>query len=62
MVKTAMIAAVMAPKVTSGTEPCVGLVALGDDQRAEEHEAADQRAHREQDQAEVEDGAAIIGT
>ena len=32
----------------------VGLVAFGDDQRAQKHEAADQRAHREQDQPEIE--------
>ncbi len=32
----------------------VGLFALGDDQRAEEHEAGDQRTHGEQDQAEIE--------
>ena len=54
MVNTAMIAAVSAPKVTSGIEPSIGLFLLGDHQRRKEDRAADQRADREQDQAEIE--------
>ena len=37
-----------------GHRAFIGLLALGHDQRAEEHEAGDQCAHGEQDQAQVE--------
>ena len=55
IVKTAMIAAVIAPKVPA-VPTLVGLLLLGDDQRAEEDHAGDQRADREKDQAKIEIG------
>ena len=58
---TAMIAAVSAPKLASGMDPSIGALSLGHEQRGEEDEDADQRAHREEDDPEVKSGCACSG-